>query len=402
MKKRIRALIFAVSFIVVFSCSTTYLGRYITWNKADIYDYQNFPSRAVETGPSTFYFHSSREKERDFLGTIKNIRYRTQKGSKELPLEEFLTSTDTTAFLVIRDDTILYEGYFNGFGRDSTCTSFSISKSITSALIGIALEEGLIGSLDDPVFLYLPELGERGLTDITIRHLLAMTSGLKHKFSDSPFSDSTRSYFSLDIRKNALKRKSIEAPGNHFLYDNCHAQLLGMILERTSGMSVSSYTEEKLWIPLETEGDAFWSLDSEQSGFEQMAMGFNARPRDYAKFGRLYLNGGVWKGERIISREWIRASTQTDANENGSEDFYAKNMGNGPYGEFFRELSGYYSYSWWGYRIDEPHSDFFAMGLLDQYLYLCPEKNLMLLRFGEGSGDVYWWPEVLLNIAEAL
>lgn len=347
MKKFINNLVLAIIIFTFFSCATTYLGRYIAWNKADIYDYQNFSSRTIKTDSSVFHFQANPEKEQYFKDRFRTIRYRTEFGSNESLLGEFLISTNTTAFIVIQNDTILYENYFKGFSKESTFSSFSISKSITSALIGIALEEGLIESLDDPVSMYISELNQQNLSDIIIKHLLSMCSGLKHEFTNSPFSDSTKSYFSLDLRKNALKVKSIDKPENHFLYNNCHTQLLGMILERTSGKTVSSYASEKLWIPLETEEDAFWSLDSEKSGFELMASGFNARALDYARFGRLYLNEGKWNGEQIISREWINESTHTDANIKDAKDFYTKNMGNDPYGEFFEELSGYYSYSWW-------------------------------------------------------
>jgi len=384
------------------SCSTTYLGRYISWNQPDIYDYQNFPARSVKTGPATYEFSTSREAEQDFLNTVVSIRYRTETGIKEQSLEHVLETNETTVFLVIQNDTVLYEKYFNGFSRESVCTSFSISKSLTSALIGIAIEDGLIGSLDDPVTEYIPELKDRGMDTITIRHLLTMSSGLRHDFTNALWSDAAKSYFSPDLRKNALRKiKVIEEPDRHFTYNNCHTQLLGMILERTSGMTVSAYMEEKLWIPLETEFPAAWSLDSEKSGFETMAMGFNARPLDFARFGRLYLNGGNWNGNRIINPEWIRESTETDSNRYGIEGYYPDDTEN-VFGEYFGTLDGYYSYSWWGYRIDETRYDFFAFGILGQYIYICPEKNLLILRFGEGYGDVYWWPEVLKDISDRL
>lgn len=403
MKKWYRFLIYFFLISYISSCASTYLGRYIVWNKADIYDYQNFPVRTVETGHETFTFRYSDEEKRKFAQKVETIQYRTGEDTARVSLEELLISTETTAFLVIQDDTVLYENYFNGFSRDSICTSFSIAKSITSALIGIAIDEGLIASVDDPVSMYLEELNQPDLPEITIRQLLSMSSGLKHVFSYAPFSDATKSYYSPDIRKNALRIKSIDDPGQYFLYNNCHTQLLGMILERTSGLSVADYTAEKLWQPIESEWDALWNMDSEKSGFELMAMGFNARALDYAKLGRLYLNEGNWNGNQVISRDWIIESTRSDSNINNSEDFYFHYTdADDPVGEFFRDLSGYYSYSWWGYRNGENLHEFFAYGILNQYIYLCPEKNLMILRFGEGGGDVYWWPEVLKGIAEII
>jgi len=392
-------------FVLLFflsSCTTTYLGRYISWNKIDVYDYQNYPARNIETGSTLFSFESDSQNSAQFKERIKRVTYRAEKSREktEAELEEFLEFTNTTAFLIIQNNTIVYENYFKGYNESSTFPSFSIAKSITSALIGIALDEGLIHSINDPVSLYIDEFSDPDLSDITIKNLLSMASGFRHKFSNAPFSDATRSYFSPDLRANALKVKPVEDPEKYFIYDNCNTQLMGMILERVSQMSVSSYTEEKLWKQIGTESDAFWNLDSEKSGFEMMAMGFNARARDYARFGQLYLNKGNWDGVQVISQDWINESTLTNANSNNTDEFYKYNREeDGPIWDFFVNQSGYYSYCWWGYQIDRSNSDYFAFGILDQYIYLCPEKNLMIIRFGENSGGVFWWPEVLKDIA---
>ncbi len=246
-------------------------------------------------------------------------------------LESFLRSTETTAFLVVKDDDLLYEHYFNGYDHGSTQTSFSVAKSFASALVGIAVEDGTI-ALDDPITDYLPELKERDarFDKITIRHLVSMSSGLRYEEQGTPWSDDTETYYAPDLRQLALSDSEIVGPpGERWHYNNFNPLVMGMILERATSQHVAEFMEARLWQPLGAEADASWSLDSVASGFEKMESGINARAIDFAKLGSLYLHGGEWNGRRILPTSWVRESTSVSVEHDPSPA---------------------YGYWWWTYR----------------------------------------------------
>ncbi len=273
----ILALAFVLSALFIVANLTTessYWSRIIAWRDASFDDFvKKFAARPIPNGSATFEFRPAAAATPSFL---KTVTY--QQGGREAtaPLEGFLASTGTTAFL-IKDDQLLYEGYFNGSDHTATLTSFSVAKSFGSALVGIAIAEGRIGGIDDPITRYIPELaGRPGLDRIHIRHLLTMTSGLRYNGTGSgggPFSDDARSYYDPDLRALALSVQAEIPPGVRWQYDNFHPLLLGIILERATGRTVSAYLSEKLWQPLGMEAPGSWSLDSRHNGFEKMESG---------------------------------------------------------------------------------------------------------------------------------
>ena len=222
--------------------------------------------------------------------------------------KNYCAESGTTAFLIVQDDQILYEKYFNGFERDSWFTSFSVAKSFDSALIGMAIAEGLIGSVDDPVVTYIPELSGRGLDDLTIRNLLKMDCGVSYVSRSEGLlggqSDDSRTYYMPDLRAPGADRPTQQGSrsASCFHYNNYYPILEGMILERVTGMTVSQYLQERIWKPLGMEYPATWSINQDGDGLEKMESGINARAIDYAKFGRLYLNKGSWDGTQILPR----------------------------------------------------------------------------------------------------
>ena len=292
-----------------------------------------------------------------------------------------LEEEDTQAFIVIQNETILYERYFNGTERDSIVTSFSMAKSFASALMGIALAEGYIESVDDPVTKYLPELAARDprFSNITLRHLLMMSSGLQFTSEDYPifvddiFSDSSLAYYYPDLRELAMnKTQVIEPPGRHFPYNNYNLQLIGMVLERATGQNVF---------------DGSWSLDSRESGFELMQAGINSRAVDFAKFGRLYLNNGSWNGKQVIPEDWAAKSTQEDRSiDRANYYLYDPNY------EYYRifKNNGYHGYYWWGQLKDDGKYDFYASGYLTQRIYISPQADLIIVRNGERNLPKNW------------
>lgn len=357
-----------------------YVYRVLVWGESDYYDYlNNFPNRSLEAAPIPFYFDKETDRER-VSGIFKTI----------LDIDDFdafLERADTQAFIVIQDDVILFENYNNGASRDSLMTSFSVAKSFTSALVGIAIADGHINSVDDAITDYLPELLERDFRfgNITIRHLLMMASGLDYK-EFRPFllnGDDPLTTYYPDQRKAALEfTHIIDSPGEYFQYNKYHPQLLGMILERATGNTVTGYLQDELWDPLGMEFGGSWSMDSEQSGFEKMEAGINARAIDFAKLGRLYLEDGNWDGVQVIPSEWVAESTQVDRSIHQASYY--------PGAQAFYDSGGYYQYMWWGFSKSNGSYDFAAQGDRGQYIYVSPQKNLLIIRNGLSYGDVDW------------
>ena len=374
-----------------------YVSRIIAWREADFRDFERFPSRAVPAGPKEFSFKAAPEDPPEYLRTVTYRRdapdpatpresMATTLGSAggekvTEPLEKFLEDTGTTAFLVIRDDKLLYEGYFNGYDRESTQTSFSVAKSFVSALVGIAIEEGYIGSVEDPITKYVPELEGPEMDKITIRHLLTMSSGLRYSGEGGgggPLGDDAKTYYDPNLRELALTVEPEVEPGRRWEYNNYHPLLLGMVLERATDRPVATYLSQKIWRPLGMEAEGSWSLDSEASGFEKMESGINGRAIDFAKFGRLYLNRGEWKGKEVVPQSWVEESTRVDTTTDPAD---------------------FYQYFWWVDVVEPDRGRFMARGNLGQFIYVVPDKDLVIVRMGEDFG-YNRWPELLRSIAD--
>jgi hypothetical protein len=336
---------------------TSLATRGIIWGEADVDDWQRFPSHPIRGSQEPRSFKTSN------LGWISDL---TIEGK---PLATYLEETNTTAFLILHGDELLYEGYFNGSSREATQSSLSIAKSFASTLVGIAIEEGYIGSLDDSITAYIPELldRDRRFADITIRHLLTMSSGIRFVQDESnPFSDDFITYFSPDLRAAALDSQIDGTPGIQFVYNDYNLLLIRMLLERATGMSVSEYLETRLWQPMGAEGEASWDLDSERSGFEKMSVGINARAIDFIKVGWLFLDQG-WNGDRqVIPIDWVEEGTREDSKTNPA---------------------AHYQYFWW---VDQARNAYYAEGNFCQFIYVYPDADLVLARFGIDCGGTYF------------
>ncbi len=359
--------------------------RMLRWGNSDVYDYQKFPEQTFAASDTPYEF------ERALMETAVADQF-TQSPLIDSDFETFLTETGTQAFIVIQDDKILYENYFNGATPDSTVTSFSMAKSFTSALIGIAIDEGYIQSVDDPITDYLPELAKRdpAFSQITIHDLLMMSSGIRYEEIPSPHIDDAKTYYYHDLRDLALKQTEIVGkPGEMFLYNNYHPLLLGLILERTTSMSPADYLGQKIWQPMGAAAEGSWSLD--ERGFAKMESGINGRALDFAKFGQLFLHQGNWNGEQIISEEWVQQSTSMDTTR---PDSY--------YPDWFKEPepNRFYKYLWWGMEREEVADDYSAIGKYGQYIYVSPHKNLVIVRHGEKYGiNSSDWLNLFYNFA---
>jgi CubicO group peptidase (beta-lactamase class C family) len=380
-------LVLVLTFSIIYS--PEYVMRVLRWGNSDVSDYLVFPERPIAKAESAFHFHDQtgdNDIEDSFTAhpLVEN-------------LDEFIKDTSTQALLVIEDDALLYEQYGPGFQRDSIVTSFSAAKSFGSLLIGVAIDQGYIDSVNDPITEYIPELAERDerFEQIMIRDLLKMSSGIKYE--EFPFlnGDDALTYYYPDLRQLAINKTEIVGqPGESFLYNNYHPLLIGIILERATGQPVAEFFEKNIWQEIGSEYSASWSLD--EAGFEKMESGINARAIDFAKFGRLLLNEGEWNGEQVISAQWIKESIQ---DEGHPEDYYETS-----FGPEIRDAAegGYYQYMWYGLKRDGGVDDFYAAGRYGQIIYVSPQANLVIVRNGETYGPgmgLFDWIEIFYEVA---
>lgn len=359
--------------VAYLTTSRSGLSRAIVWMDADVADYQRFPWRMMDASEDPLLLRASATEVPSTLdGTVPGG-----------DLASFLERSQTAAFIVLRDDRLLYEGYFNGYEAASTVTSFSVAKSYISTLVGIALSDGSIDSIDDPVTAYVPELLDRDhhFSRITIRHLLTMSSGLRWNEQGLPWSDDAQTYYATDLRDLAITDTEIVSPpGQQFVYNPYNTLLLGLILERSTALSVSDFMQDRLWEPMGAIAEGSWSLDSEASGFEKMESGLNARAIDMVKLGLVYLHGGRLNGHRIVPATWAEQATAV------ADDV---------------DPSSQYQYQWWTYSEPVLGDWFAAQGNKGQFIAVFPSRNLVIGRFGIDFGHEDW-PGLLAAMARSL
>ena len=279
-------------------------------------DYLFFPERPIAKSATPYHYAYRPDDTLDAL----NVQYTLKGQLFSRRLDALAQSTDTTSLVAVHKDEVVYEKYFNGSGADSIQTSFSTVKSLVSLMIGMAIDDGFIKSEAQPVSDFIPELAGTEFADITIRELLTMRSKIAYQAGGLWFGDDAKTYYYPDLRKLALTGLRVDASyGGQFHYNNYHPLLLGIILERSTGMSVSEYFRARIWDAIGAENDASWSLDSVSSGFEKMESGLNFRSIDFTKVGSMLLHRGVWNGRTIVSEGWLDRSLIADEplNENG-------------------------------------------------------------------------------------
>lgn len=293
--------------------------------------------------------------------------------------QQMLEEYGTVAYLVIRDDSVVYEEYRDGWQPESLGNVFSATKSIVSLLVGIALDEGAIGSVDDPVSRYLPEFGEGGRERITVRNLLTMSSGLDWDEAYSSLTSiTTKAYYGNDIRGLVMGLQPVEEPGRRYSYKSGDTQLLSFVLEAAVSakagrqVTVSEYAQERLWRPIQACNDALWNLDRE-GGDEKTYCCFNTTARDFARLGRLLLNRGEWNGRQVVSATYM--------DEAMAPASYLEN-------EFGDGALDYYGFQIWtmkyrGMKLPA------LRGLGGQYVFVIPEKRAIVVRMGHKRSNEY-------------
>jgi CubicO group peptidase (beta-lactamase class C family) len=375
---------------------SNYILRYLSYAvksgfKQSVQDYKFFEKNKIDKSETPFHF--GRSSKEIIYPLIRQIRNSSKSISS---FEEMLEASQTYSFIIIKDDAVIYEKYFHGYSRESLFNLFSISKSFTSGLIGLAVEDGLINSLQDPVTKYLPELKKNGLDKISIYNLLQMHSGIKFIEGLLPWKEQVKGYLHPNI-KELLNSISVEDEiGKYFHYNDFHLHILSLILNRVLDCSITEYFQERIWKKIGAEFPAYICLDNSKDRLAKLEGGFVTTPIDLAKFGRLYLNKGKYNGDIILPEKWICESIDFHLIDHSPEYFsYYKDKS---WGNWFSSNKAAYKNFWWGYKIDKDYYDYFAMGILGQILYISPSSNAIGVRIGNDWGIKGWWPSIIKEI----
>ena len=285
----------------------------------------------------------------------------------------YIDDMKTVSFLVIRNDSILYETYRGGWNDTLTSNLFSATKSIVGMLVGIAMDEGKIGSVDDKVMKYIPEYNRGRQKDITIRNLLTMSAGMDwDEAYASLFSVTTHGYYGNDLYKLIMGLDIVDTPGVQYSYRSGETQLLSFVLEAATGETISKYAEKKLWRPMMAGQDAFWLLDK-KDGDEKSFCCFHTTARDAARFGRLMLNMGNWNGRQLVSRKYMEEALAPAS--------YLKD-------QWGKDPLTYYGYQTWIMNYKGERCPYFR-GMLGQYIIAIPSKNAVVVRLGHKRSREY-------------
>jgi CubicO group peptidase (beta-lactamase class C family) len=289
---------------------------------------------------------------------------------EEKKIKEAIDYFNTDGLMILKDGEIVYENYWNKNKENSKHIIWSVSKSFLSALVGIALDEGLIEDINDPIIKYLDDFKGTGYEGVSIKNLLQMSSGIKfNEDYGDPDSDINRygrvTATGTSQREFAKTLKNSKKPGTYNHYISLDSQMLGMLVAEVSNMSVKEYLYEKIWSQIGMQDDAFYLTDKQE--VEMSLGGLNVTLRDMAKFGQLYLNKGKWNGNQIVPSEWVANSTvplDKHVQPNAGEEFSSDAWG--------------YGYQWW---VPGPVvSDYTAHGIYNQFIYVNPESNVVIAK----------------------
>jgi CubicO group peptidase (beta-lactamase class C family) len=314
-------------------------------------------------------------------------------------LDTGLIGTKTNVFLVIKNDSIIYQYLSEGNTLAVRQPSFSMAKSFVGTLIGISLDRDEIKSTDELVINYLPELAKNDehFKRLTIQHVLDMRSGFDFKErSFSPFSQITRSYYGANLKKIVGKLKFKNEPGKVFEYQSINTQVLAFILEKATGKGIKELMQERLWKPLGAESDALWSLDNDKN--IKAFCCINATALDFAKIGRLYLNGGNWEGKQLVSKKWVDITNSPDSltKLRYKNQFWATRDF-----KFFKDsISAVSSLGKEGLKYPVERNtdgryfyakkvyDYKAQGMFGQSVYVNPQNKVIIVRLGDRQKKV--------------
>lgn len=341
--------------VIVFLLLPPYIRRALVFQNVGIDDYSIFNNRVVDAG-------RGQEWSVDKAASILKL--------DSLTLGKF-EEYEPVAYLVIKDGKIIFEHYWDDYGPESLSNSFSMAKSIIGLLIGAAVDDGYIKSIEQPVSDFIPSFATESNKDLKIKDVLTMSSGLNWDESyGSLFSTTTEAYYGKNLKKLICGLEVVDKPGVEFKYLSGNTQLLAMVLEAAIGYTVSDYASDKFWKPMGAVNDALWCLD-DRGGMEKAYCCFNSNARDFARWGQLILNKGTWNNKTIISPSYIQASTQPAGlvDENG-------------------KAVKFYGYQWWIHDANNWQVPYMR-GILGQYVFAIPEENAVVVRLGHKRSKEY-------------
>lgn len=359
MKKIIRFLLKAIfGIIILLNLVILFSGRWYLY-KAIYTTYLQGKKGPSATEYTIFENNKIRASNPKAWPTAKNYN------TKQMPaeLETLMKQVESHAFVIIKNDSLLHEQYWDHFSDTSHTNSFSMAKSYTGSLLGFAIRDGFIKSIDQPVSTYIPEFKEGWRANITLKHLVTMSSGIAFDESyANPFSYPAEGYYSSDLLKATVYYDKMDSePGTVFKYLSGNTALLAYCIKKAVGKSLSDYLSETLWGPMNCEHDAYWSLDK-KNGLEKGFCCINSNARDFARMGKLYLHAGNWDGKQLLDSNYV---------VNSITPFACKEEDGSP--------NHTYGYAWWlteykGLKL------FYMRGMLGQYVICIPEKNMVICR----------------------
>lgn len=313
---------------------------------AFIEDYPYFDNRTMAKSPQPQSWKEAKD-------------YNLVKTTKRL--DSVKDAIGTVAFLIIKNDSIWHESYYDGYDKDSKSNSFSMAKSIVVSALGKAIMEGSIQSLDTKVGSYFPEFGSGMAAKLTVGDLASMASGLDwdEKYY-SPFSITTKAYFTADLNETLLGLKIIKPPGAVYQYASGNTQLLAMVLQKATGKELSSYVSQNIWQPLGAENDALWQTDH-KDGMVKAYCCIASNARDFARFGKLYKQHGKWNGKQLLDSSFVAKCTTPRFAD-----------------------SPQYGYGWWIFEY-EGKQGYYMRGHLGQYVIVIPQDDLIIVRLGRNG-----------------
>tara|TARA_B100001057_G_scaffold314654_1_gene314764 strand:+ start:10434 stop:11579 length:1146 start_codon:yes stop_codon:yes gene_type:complete len=318
-------------------------------NTAFISDYKYFDNREiVASSPQPWSIHK---------------QYNQIEASEKL--KEINKKRKTKAFIVIKNDSIIFEKYYDGYKESSISNSFSVTKSIVVSMLWKAIMLGHIKGINQPVSDFFDEYKVGLASSLTVGNLASMSSGMDWSEEYyTPFNITAESYFTKDLRPVILNRKIVNEPGKSFKYLSGDTQLLGMVIEKATNSTLSAFLEKHFWNPMGAENTALWQLDSKKNGMEKAYCCFSATAKDFARFGKLYINKGMWNDKKILDSSYIDLSLNP-----------------------VFEKSPYYGYGWWLYEF-EGKKVFTMNGHRGQFVISFPDENIIIVRQGEFNNKV--------------
>lgn len=321
---------------------------YLTGHKtAFLEDYTYFDNREIKAGTPQPW----------------NVSKDYNKVNPTEKLEQTHKELQTTSFLIVKNDSIWHESYYDIGATDSKTNSFSMAKSIVTSALGKAIDLGMIPNLDTKVIDYLPELKGEYANELTVGDLASMASGQKWDENYyGPTSVTTQAYFKKDLRELMLSLPIDNKPGQKFIYQSGDTQLLAMVLEKATKMPLANFISKYFWQPMGMENDALWQIDHPTDGIEKAYCCIASNARDFARFGKLYLQNGTWNGQQILSSEFVQKSI---------EPRFAD--------------STQYGYGWWLENYKN-QAVYYMRGHLGQFVIVLPESDIIIVRLGHLKG----------------